>query len=191
MAQNRVAFIPWNENQAGNFKTEYEESHANRALTHHKRKWTIVYLDSPGQPLADVGCGFGTRIHIAGHGAIGDPELAADHGTGGADKSYSEVVDAMFAKGLKKRYIGTIACDVCYSALGDPPFAKLLARELYQRGLKASCVLGYKGSMGAAYTDELGGRKYNHRVVDVEDDQGNVIDTVKSSKMQERFFGWT
>ncbi len=186
MATNRVAFIPWNENQAGNFKTEYEDNHANRGQSHHKRKWSIVYLDSRGSPLANVGFGFGNRIHIAGHGAIGDPEIAADHGTGGNDLSYGDVVDLMFQKGLKKRYLGTIACDVCYSALGNPSFAKMLARELWSRGVKASCVLGYKGSLYAEYTDETKpGGKYSHRGVELDDGS-----EVKSSKAQERFFGW-
>ncbi|WP_149499292.1 hypothetical protein [Roseiconus lacunae] len=191
MAQNRVAFIPWNENQAGNFKTEYEQNNAQKGASHHKRTWTMVYLDSPGTPLAALGCGFGTRIHIAGHGDIGDPEIAADHGTGGADRSYTEVVDMMIAKGLKKRYLGTIACDVCYSALGNPSFAKLMARELFSRGLKASCVLGYKGSLYATYDSfyadgsNMGG-KYSHRMVELDDGT-----EVKSKKAQERFFGWT
>ncbi|MEM9061075.1 MAG: hypothetical protein AAGD13_11500 [Pseudomonadota bacterium] len=186
MAQNRVAFIPWNEAQAGNFKTEYEDNHANRASSHHKRKWKIVYYDSPGNPLADVGFGFGTRIVIAGHGDIGDPAIAADHGTGGIDLSYTDVVDRMFEKGLKKRYIGTIGCDICYSAIGNPSFAQLMARELWSRGLKASCVLGYKGSLYAEYTGETKpGGKYTHRGVELDDGT-----EVKSSKAQKRFFGW-
>jgi hypothetical protein len=191
MATSRTAFIPWNESQAGNFKAEYEECHQNRSQSHHKRKWNIVYLDTPGKPLAKIGFGVGTRLMIAGHGAIGDPTIAADHGTGGADRSYVEVVDMLFEKGLRKYYLGTVACDICYSALGSPPFAKLLARELFQRGVKASCVLGYKGPLGAVYNTELTGSKYTHRVVDVEDSSGNVLETVKSSSMQERFFGWT
>ena len=66
----------------------------------------------------------------------------------------------------------------------------MLARELSSRGLKASCVRGYKGPLGATYGDELGG-KYVHRVVDVEDEDGNVVDTVKSSTMPERSWGFT
>lgn len=185
MAQNRIAFVPWNEAQAGNFKTETEEAHADRGDTHHKRKWKAVYLDSPGKPLAKVGFGTGVRIHIAGHGAIGDPEIAADHGTGGADRSYTEVVDLLIEKGLRKYYLGTVACDVCYSALGDPAFAQLLARELWSRGFKATCVLGYKGSLYATYCMKATGGKYMHRVV--ETDSGELD---KSSKMQQRFFGW-
>ncbi|MCC9603093.1 hypothetical protein LOC67_21295 [Stieleria sp. JC731] len=191
MSTSRTAFVPWNEAQAGNFKTEYEYCQSNRGRSHHKRKWTIVYLDTPGKPLAKVGFGLNTRIVIGGHGSIGSPTIGADHGTGGADRSYQEVVEMMLDKGLKKHYIGTIGCDVCYSALGNPSFAKLLARELWRNGVKASCVLGYKGPLGAVYTNELSGHKYTHRVVDVEDSDGNVTDTVKSSSMQERFFGWT
>lgn len=186
MAQGRTWFIPWNANQSGDFGGEAAQG---ISKSHHKRKIEVFYKDSPGKPLAKIGAGFGTRIHIAGHGAIGDPELGADHGTGGADVGIKELVDMMFEKGLTKRYLGTIVCDVCYSALGSPSYAKLLARELYARGLKGSCVMGYKGPLGAAYSSELGG-KYTHRVVDVEDSAGNVIDTVKSKQMQERFWGF-
>ena len=189
MATDRLAFIPWNESQAGNFKKEYEINQADRGKSHHKRKWSIVYLDSPGTPLGDIGFGFGTRICVAGHGNIGWDSIAADHGTGGANRSYTDVVDLMFQKGLKKRYVGTVACDVCYSALGSPPFAKLLARELWSRGVKASCVLGYKASMYAQYYNWSGG-KYTHRVVDSQDKDGNAI-KVKTKDMQERFYGWT
>ncbi|QDT60467.1 hypothetical protein SV7mr_29900 [Stieleria bergensis] len=188
LRNDRVLFVPWNRNQAGSFATEHTEE--DRQRSHHKRKWTVVCLDSPGKPLAKVGVGIGTRIHVVGHGAIGDPEIAADHGTGGADKSYQEVVDAMFAQGLKKRYIGTVACDICYSALGKPSFAKMLAKELFSRGVRASCVLGYKGPLYSTYDDfyadgsDMGG-KYGHRMVELDGVE------VKSRKAQERFFGWT
>lgn len=196
MATDRVAFIPWNRSQAGRFIQEYEDNVGGRV--HHKRRWSIVCLDTPGKPLADVGFGFGTRIHIAGHGSIGWGSIAADHGTGGANLTVAEVVERMFDQGLKKYYLGTIACDVCYSALGNPPFAKLLARELWSKGVKASCVLGYKGSMVATYTNELEGalggnknHKYKHRIVDIEEDEhGNPTKSVKSKYAQARFVGW-
>ena len=95
----------------------------------------------------------------------------------------------VFEKGLKKYYNGTIACDVCCSALGSVPFAKALAKELCARGLKASCALGYKGPLSSTYGGELRG-KYAHPVVDVEASMGNVIDSVKSKTMQERFWGF-
>ena len=156
-------------------------------------------MDSPGQPLKKVGFGFGTRIHVVGHGAIGDPTLGADHGTGAPDVTIPELVDKMFEKGLRKYYTGTVACDVCYSALGNPSFAKMLARELWSRGVKASCVLGYKGSLGSTYGDDLntslggfGNHKYGHRVVDIEEDEhGDPVRSVKSKYAQQRFFGWT
>jgi len=190
MSQDRVAFIPWNQAQAGAFKTEYERNNKKKGKSHHKRKWTMVYADSPGTPLADVGFGFGTRIHIAGHGDVGDPDIAADHGTGGADRNYKDVVAMMIAKGLKKRYIGSIVCDICDSALGNPCFAQLMARELWKQGFKVSCVIGYKGSLFATYDtfyadgSDMGG-KYSHRMVETPDG-----DEVKSSKAQQRFFGW-
>lgn len=189
MSTDRVLFIPWNRSHAGSFATEHDE--ADRKGSHHKRKWTTVCLDTPGQPLAKVGFGFGVRIHVVGHGAIGDASIAADHGTGGGDVTCTDLVDMMFAQGLKKRYVGTIACDVCYSALGAPSFAQVLARELWSRGVKASCVLGYKGSLVSTYCDELSGHKYGHRIVDVEEDEnGDPIRSVKSKYAQRRFFGW-
>lgn len=196
MAQDRIIFVPWNETQAGAFKSETEYAEANRDSTHYKRHFSAVYLDSAGSPLKKVGFGTGVRIHIAGHGDIGDPNIYADHGTGGATRSYSDVVDLLIEKGLRKHYLGTIACDVCYSALGNPPFAKLLAKELWSRGFKATCVLGYKGSLYATYRDRNAGsknssvltgdtHKYSHRVVETDD--GTIK---KSSQMQERFFGF-
>lgn len=197
MSTDRVLFIPWNQSQAGSFAVEHTADDVKGS--HHKRKWTVVCLDTPGKPLAKVGFGFGTRIHVVGHGAIGDPAIAADHGTGGAPVSCKQLVDAMFAQGLKKYYVGTIACDVCYSALGNPSFAKVLARELWSRGVKASCVLGYKGSLVSTYCDELNGalgggkqHKYGHRIVDIEEDEnGDPVKSVKSKYAQTRFVGWT
>lgn len=186
MAQDRVVFIPWNTAQAGNFINESLAN--NTGGTHHKRKWSVVCLDS-ADDLSDIGVGLGTRLHIAGHGATGDPQIHPD-ARGAAPLSYVQVADALIAKGLKKSYLGTIVTDVCYSALGAKPFARLLAKELYGRGFKAICVMGYKGPLGAVYNTELGGSKYKHRVVDVEDANGNVIDTVKSKTMQVRFFGF-
>lgn len=186
MAQGRTWFIPWNESQAGAFTAE---ATAGLSGSHHKRKVSIVYEDSPGTPLAKIGIGFGTRVHIAGHGSIGGTTIACDHGQSGADRSAQDLVDMMAARGLKKHYVGTIVTDVCYSALGNPCFAKQLARALYAAGYKATCVMGFKGPLGAAYGSELGG-KYTHRVVDIEDASGNVIDTVKSKHAKERFWGF-
>lgn len=186
MAMGRVWFIPWETGKAGNF---IAEATAGVSSSHHKRSVSVVCKDTPGKMLAKVGMGTGARIHVAGHGSIGGQTLGADHGTGGADVTIPDLVDMLREHGLKKYYVGTIVCDVCYSALGDPSFAKSFARALYDAGYKATCTMGYKGPLGAAYGDELGG-KYSHRVVDVEDSMGNVIDTVKSKYMQQRFWGF-
>lgn len=196
MSTDRILFIPWNRSQAGSFVTEHDED--DRKGSHHKRKWTTVCRDTPGKPLAQVGFGFGVRIHVVGHGAIGVASVDADHGTGGGSVACADLVEMMFEQGLKKRYVGTIACDVCYSALGSPSFAQVLARELWSKGVKASCVLGYKGSLVSTYCDELTGalggygkHKYGHRIVDIEEDEnGDPVRSVKSKYAQKRFFGW-
>lgn len=186
MAQGRTWLIPWNQYQAGGFDAE---ATAGLGGSHHKRTVKIVYKDSVGEPLANIGVGYKTRIHIAGHGSIGGTTISCDHGQHGADRSAADLVELMQQLGLKKRYIGTIVTDVCYSALGDPCFAKQLARALYGAGYKGTCVMGFKGPLGAAYGSELGG-KYTHRVVDIEDDDGNVVETVKSKHAKKRFWGF-
>lgn len=191
LRNDRVLFIPWNRDQSGSFSTEHDED--DRLSSHHKRKWKVICMDTPGKPLGDVGFGFGTRIHVVGHGSPGNPSLSADHGTGGASVSYTDLVDKMFEKGLKKYYIGTVACDVCSSALGDPCFAQLLARELWKRGVKASCVLGYKGTLFSVHNTYDGDgkkHKYKHRTVEIKDEDGDMISDLKSRDAQERFFGW-
>ena len=84
---------------------------------------------------------------------------------------------------LRKYFFGTIASDVCYNATGNQPFAKLLAKELWSRGFKATCVLGYTGSLSATYRNRSAGsrytkmltgqkKKYTHRVVEA--DSGGI-----------------
>ncbi|MFZ3581056.1 hypothetical protein ACOI1H_02645 [Loktanella sp. DJP18] len=186
MSMGRVWFIPWEQSKAGNFLAEASQGLSN---SHHKRSVSVVCKDTPGKKLAELGFGTNARIHVAGHGSIGGQTLGADHGTGASDVTIPELVALLEAHGLKKYYVGTIVCDVCYSALGSPCFAKTFARALYDAGYKATCTMGYKGPLGAAYGDELGG-KFSHRVVDQEDESGNVIATLKSKKMQERFWGF-
>jgi hypothetical protein len=186
MAKDRVVFIPWRESQAGDFgnDTAYNNHPAIKGGTHHKRDWKTVYLDSRGTPLTDVGAGLRARIHVAGHGLIGDPCIYPPHGSHAKKVHYTELVEALIAQGLRKIYMGTLVCDVCFSALGDPPFARLVARELWSKGYKLCPVMGQKGSLQPGYVDGLGG-KYRHRQVELTDGT-----TVKSSEAQQRFFGW-
>lgn len=185
MAQDRVVFMPWTNTQCAGMKAWYERNHSDRAASHQKRKWTVVTMDTPGTPLAEIGFGVGKRLHVWGHGGVGYPKIQSDDHSEEIDAA--EVVDRMFAKGFKKHYLGTIVSDSCYSALGSPSFAKLLARELWTRGVKASCVLGYKGSLYTMYTDQTKpSGKYTHRGVVLNDGT-----EVKSKHAQERFLGWT
>ncbi|MFT5787760.1 MAG: hypothetical protein ACI9KK_003129 [Ascidiaceihabitans sp.] len=124
------------------------------------------------------------RVHIAGHGSTGNPNIHPPHGSAAAPVSYEEVAAGLSAKGLPKRLMGTIVCYVCLSALGSPSFAKLLAREMWSSGYKLCPVMGHKRSMQPGYVTGLG-RKYRHRQVTLSDGTA-----VKSSAAQERFFGW-
>lgn len=197
MAQDRRVFIPWNQGSLGSFATSgmdefaYGADYNNtvKGGSHHKRDWTYVHLNTPGG-LADIGFGAGTRIHIAGHGLMGDPNIypPAAAGSTAAPVNYRDVAAGIVAQGLSKRYLGTIVCDVCFSALGNPPFAKLLARELWRLGYKTTCVMGYKGILQSAYVVAASGGvggKYRHRVVTTS------TGDVKSKNAQQRFFGFS
>ena len=192
MANDRVCFVPWNRADAPVFQAEIIKNNANRPNTHHKRAWTPVFFDDahPNGVIANMGTGWGTRLHIFGHGGAGDPIISNEDG-----QTLNEVglVNRLVAHGFKKYYTGTVVVDVCQSALGKPghpPFAKLFARELWQRGYKLCCVMGFKGDLGAVYEDlnayaGQDGHQHDHRVVDLPSGQ-----TVKSKDAKERFFGF-
>lgn len=192
MAQDRVSFIPWPQAQCRAFEQDVLDAQAGRADTHHKRKWKAVFLDTPGKPLKKLGVGSGARLHLVGHGEIGEPYIAADHGTGLPNRTPTEIVDFMIAKGFSQTFLGTVVCDVCYSAIGDhrPPFAKLLARELFSRGFIGTAVLGYKGRLVPFYQKGIVGKKFGHRVVAGLTRDDGTYDYHKSSDAQERFFGF-
>ncbi len=198
MARNRFKFIPWNSGTLGihnlnnqNLDEFALHSHFNndanmQAHQHHKRQWTTVYANTPGQPLEDLGFGVYARLHIAGHGAVGSPNVTAP---GAPPVPASAIAAGIEAKGLPKWYMGTIACDVCHSAFGNPSFAKTLARELWSLKYYHLKVLGYKGTMIPVYVPPnhasgIGG-KYFHRTVNRVAKGGDV----KSRKAQRRFWG--
>ncbi len=198
MAQDRIVYIPWAAGSIGQFLTSgmddfvYIAGFNNTVAdkTHHKRDWTYVHLGQTGNPLAGVGLGIGTRVHVIGHGSVGDPTLYPPDGSGASPVGYQQVAEGLEALGLKKKYLGTIVCDACYSALGAPPFAKLLATALWKLGYKGTCVMGYKGSLQGGYVNKDQGGvtgKYVHRVVNT------GTKTIKSSAFaaRVRFFGFT
>lgn len=189
MAKDRVVFVPWNDNQAGKFGTDGDWSNRQKDNTHHKRSWTTYFLNTAGKPLADVGMGMSARIHIFGHGVPpgqDNTKTYPDVDTA-APVSVTELADMLVEKGLKKKYLGTIVCDICYSALGTPPFAKQLARELYKRGYVCA-VMGHQGAIFPVYFryDAVQNNKYEHRIVEKLD--GSMV---KSKHAQERFWGFT
>src|ERR1700760_2564012 len=120
MANDRVVFTPFNRDQVTDFIDQADEatSLGARGKAHHARVFSIVCYDDPGQPLEDLGFGWGSRILIAGHGEPGRPYISNSYGIG--KKQYvpfNVVADRLIEKGLQKRYTGTIGCDVCYSAV--------------------------------------------------------------------------
>jgi hypothetical protein len=187
MANDRVYFIPWNRTIGAVLSSRCDNynNHATiKGGTHHERTWTPVFNDdaNPGV-ISNMGSGWGTRLVVAGHGDVNDPNIYSSEARGNP-LSYVDVVDRLVGQGLKKYYIGTIGCDVCHSAEGANPFAKLLAKELHKRGYSLTCVLGYKGALYSGY-EEFDGHQYRHRSVELSDGI-----RVKSSDAQVRFYGF-
>ena len=151
LAQDRVVFVPWNQNQSGKFGTDGDWSNSLKDQTHHKRTWTTYYLDTAGEPLKALGLGVAARLHIFAHGSDTDPTQCMPDTAGAGNVTPAALAEMIEDKGLPKRYMGTVVCDICYSALGSPSFAKRLARELDRRGYKCP-VMGHTGVLGMSRT---------------------------------------
>ena len=186
MAQDRVVFVPWNKAQSGKFGGDGDWSNSTKKESHHKREWTTYYLDTPGKPLQSLGFGMGARLHVFAHGSDTDPTIAYPDVQGASQVTPAELAEMLKEKGLPKRYIGTVVCDICYSALGSPSFAKRLARELHSLGY-ATPVMGHTGALYPVYFRyaEYKDTKYNHRMVELLDGSN-----VKSKEAQVRFWGF-
>jgi hypothetical protein len=196
MTTDRVVFMPYKRDQVADFVEQAEEATRLGAVgkTHHARQFSVVCYDDPGEPLEELGFGWGSRILIAGHGQPGRPYISNSSGYG--QKQYvpfNVVGDRLIEKGLQKRYVGTIGCDVCYSAVksdANPPFADLLARYLHEKGYSLVNTIGYLGPMGAVPEKLIGDHKFRHRVVDLYAGTADE-ETVKSSDLfaRTRYFG--
>jgi hypothetical protein len=187
MAQDRVVFVPWNQSQSGKFGTDGDWSNKQKANTHHKRNWTTYYLDTAGTPLKQLGMGVGARLHIFAHGSPDDGSQCFPDVAGPASVTPAQLADLIEQKGLPKRYMGTVVCDICYSALGAPSFAKGLARQLFSRGYVCA-TMGHTGALYPVYFryGEFKTNEYEHRMVELLDGAN-----VKSKYAQERFWGFT
>lgn len=191
MTVDRLVFIPFKRDQAGDFIAETKKAEALGASTHHGRKFALVCYDDPGKPLASLGFSPMTRVMIAGHGLAGRPYISNSAGYGQKEYlPYNVVVDRLIEKGLPKRYLGAISCDVCYSSIkndNNPAFADLVARYLHKKGYRLAHTIGYLGPLGAVPEKISDKHKFLHRVVDLMKDGVEV--TVKSTDAKERFLG--
>ena len=191
MATDRLVFIPFLREQATDFIDQADQAEAKGAsgAAHHARKFGVVCYDDAGTPLAQLGFSVGTRILIAGHGIAGRPYIS---NTGGIGRKqylpYNVVCDRMIERGLPKRYAGAISCDVCYSSVPNdknPAFADLVARYLHAKGYKLVYTIGYMGPMGPVPEKLHGNHKFEHRVIDLMQDDGSKI-TIKTSDSDAR-----
>jgi hypothetical protein len=187
MHVDRCVFVPFTRAEGEDFANDATEAMQSGASgdAHHARNWSVVCYDDPGTPLKDLGFALTTRVLIAGHGKAGSPYAGS---TGGSSMGrrvflpFDVICDRMIEKGLQKRYLGAISCDVCYSGIKSgttPSFADLTARYLNHRGYIALHTIGYNGTMGAKY-ERIENYKYHHRVVDVKTAGGEK--TIKTSQ---------
>jgi hypothetical protein len=97
-------------------------------------------------------------------------------GRGGERVNYDVVVDRLIASGLRETFSGKIKCFNCHSAeegvvgsdpeVEGPPFARLVADEMYSRGYKFCTFYGYYGSVDSFAKDGSAGvHKYARHVV--------------------------
>ncbi len=188
---DRLVFIPFKREQATDFIQEAAAAEAKGAsgAAHHARKFSVVCWDDGGTPLEDLGFSFGTRILIAGHGVAGRPYISNSSGIGRKEYlPFNVVCDRLIERGLPKRYAGAISCDVCYSCMPNnrnPAFADLVARYLHDKGYKLVYTIGYMGAMGPVHEKLAGNHKFEHRVVDLLQDDGTTL-TVKTSDSEAR-----
>lgn len=194
MTTHRCVYIPFTREQAGDFIEEAERAHnyGQTGQTHHKRKFSVVCYGDPGKGLKSLGAATKTRILVAGHGAVGRPYISNTGGYGQKEYlPYNVVIDRMIESGLQKRHLGTISCDVCYSSIKNernPAFADLMARYLHKKGYRLTHTIGYMGPMGAVHERLDGEHKFLHRVVDLENEDGDIT-TVKTKDARVRFWG--
>ncbi len=125
---------------------------------------TQVWFDGKKDPfLAGMGNG---QIYIRGHGMPGFRSI--EGGRGGERVNYTTVVDRLIKSGLRKTFSGKIKCFNCHSAetgvigsdpeVEGPPFARLIADEMYTRGYKSCTFYGYVGAIDSFAKDGSAGK---------------------------------
>ncbi|MBN8889023.1 MAG: hypothetical protein ABS99_03655 [Acetobacteraceae bacterium SCN 69-10] len=106
------------------------------------------------------------QVYIRGHGMPGFRSI--EGGRGGERVDYHTVVDRIIASGLRKTFAGKIKCFNCHSAetgvvgsdpeVEGPPFARLIADEMYTRGYKFCTFYGYLGAVDSFAKDGSAGK---------------------------------
>ncbi|MFC6486413.1 hypothetical protein [Nitratireductor sp. GCM10026969] len=130
-------------------------------------------------------------IYIRGHGMPGFKSI--EGGRGGERVDYDVVADRLIESGLKKTFSGKIKCYNCHSAeSGDPatdpeclgpPFARLVADELFSRGYKHCTFYGYLGRIDSFVKD--GSRGKHHYTRDVQG--GKLVELGRASEARIQF----
>lgn len=171
---NKFMFIPWKKGSLGEYYHNKTDQFADASIKNNLiakefscgSQESIFYLDAKNKPFKKISLEPGMQIHITGHGQIGSPKISPPNISshyGYPNKLRPDPVDCkvivqgLIHLGLPKGYSGKIYCNVCYSGLAtlddppDPPFAKRLAKELWNQGFTAVCVVGYKGPIYFSY----------------------------------------
>lgn len=113
------------------------------------------------------------QIYIRGHGMPGFKSI--EGGRGGERVDYDEVIDRLMESGLNKQFSGKIKLFNCHSGESGkpgsdpecigPPFARLVADEMYTRGFRSCSYYGYLGSIDSFAKDGSQGKHHYIREV--------------------------
>ena len=199
---NKAFFMPYDPSHPGYMATQYEYG-AMGGADMDKLQKDVDHETDKGNNAVPVWYQRKTKnafisslntgqIYIRGHGMPGFKSI--EGGRGGERIDYDVVVDRLIESGLKKTYTGKIKLFNCHSAEAGvpgsdpecvgPPFARLVADELYTRGYKQCTFFGYFGSIDSFAKDGSRGKHHYIRKVVA----GKQQELARASEGREQFF---
>lgn len=198
---NKIFFMPFDPNHSSYLAAQYEYGSAggkdmdklqkdiDHELQKGNRAIAVWYKPKTVNPfLSSFNTG---QIYIRGHGMPGFKSI--EGGRGGERVDYTVVVKRLIESGLRKSYAGKIKLFNCHSAESGkpgsdpecvgPPFARLVADELYRKGYKHCTFFGYVGSIDSFAKDGSQGK--HHYIREVQN--GKQVELARASEGRIQF----
>jgi len=199
---NKACFMPYNPSHPNYLMAQFEYGSAGgqdmdklrKDIDHEAEKGNtavaVWYKPKTKAPfLQSLNTG---QVYIRGHGMAGFKSI--EGGRGGERIDYDVLVDRLVESGLPKTFTGKVKMFNCHSAepgvpgsdpeCVGPPFARLVADEMYSRGYKSCTYFGYFGSIDSfAKEGSQGKHHYIRKVV-----QGQSTEVARASEGRVQFF---